>query len=191
MPSTSLNASFDLHHHLSEDKYIETYRETDLRPGYGQSLVYSQKIEDPDLGEALGTLCLCFDFEDEMCGIFKDLNQGNPQIIVAILDAGGSVMCASNASILPPAKKVVVDLEADFRFLTFNGRTYLTSMVATDGYQGFYGLTWYAMAMIEIDVAFKTQASGKVLDKALVDKLQEFSGNYHPSNIHPTNCWTT
>ena len=175
-PLLKKTQAVDLHHHLSEDKYIETYRETDLRPGRGKSLIYSQKIEDSDLGKALGTLCLCFDFEDEMRGIFKDLNQGNPQIIVAILDAGGSVMCASNASILPPSKKVVVDLEADFRFLTFNGRTYLASMVATDGYQGFYGLTWYAMAMIDIEVAFKTQHSGEALDKALVDKLQEFSG---------------
>jgi hypothetical protein len=175
-PLLKKTQAMDLHHHLSEDKYIETYRETDLRPGRGKSLVYSQKIEDPDLGATLGTLCLCFDFEDEMRGIFKDLNQGNPQIIVAILDAGGSVMCASNASVLPPSKKVVVDLEAGFRFLTFNGRTYLACMVATDGYQGFYGLTWYAMAMIEVEVAFKMQPSGEALDKALVDKLQEFSG---------------
>ena len=168
--------AIDLHHHLSEDKYVETYRDTDLRPGHGKSLIYSQKIEDPDLHAALGTLCLCFDFEDEMAGIFKDLNQGNPQIIVAILDADGTVMCASNVNILPPAKKINVDLDADFRFLTFNGRTYLASMVATDGYQGFYGLTWYAMAMIDIEVAFKTQRSGDALDKALVNRLQEFSG---------------
>lgn len=159
--------AIDLHHRPEEDKYVETYRETDLRPGHGKALIYSQKIEDPGQHKALGTLCLCFDFMDEMKGIFKDLNQGNAQILVAILDASGNVMCANDANILPTATKVAVDLDADFRFLTFKGRTYLASMVATDGYQGFYGLTWYAMAMIDIEVAFKTTASDNALGQTL------------------------
>ena len=170
--------AIDLHQQLDQAKYVETYRETDLLPGHGNALIYSQKIEDPENRTALGTLCLCFDFEDEMAGIFKDLNQGNPQIVVAILDAQGSVMSTNNARILPPATKVVVDLESDFRLLTFKGRTYLVSMVATDGYQGFYGLTWYAMAMIDIKAAFKTQASDNAMDRTLVQKLQNFSGEF-------------
>ena len=168
--------AIDLHHRLDEDKYVETYRETDLRPGRGKVLIYAQKIEDPDLHTPLGTLCLCFDFEDEMAGIFKDLNQGNAQIIVAIIDEGGSVMCANDTRILPPATHVIVDLNSDFSFLTVNGRTYLASTVATDGYQGFYGLTWYAMAMIDIHTAFKTLHSADALDQTLVQKLQNFSG---------------
>ena len=175
-PLLKKTQAIDLHHHLDDDKYIETYRTSDLRPGRGKALIYSQKIEDPEHHRALGTLCLCFDFEDEMTGIFKDLNQGNPQIIAAILDASGSVMCANNATILSPGTKVTVDLDADFRFLTFKGRAYLASMVATDGYQGFYGLTWYAMAMIDIEAAFKTEASDNALDKTLARKLQNFSG---------------
>ncbi len=94
----------DLHHHLDEDKYVETYRETDLRPGHGKVLIYSQKIEDPESHTALGTLCLCFDFEDEMAGIFKDLNQGNPQIIVAILNESGCVMGAITRRSSPRAR---------------------------------------------------------------------------------------
>ncbi len=49
-------------------------------------------------------------------------------------------------------------------------------MVETDGYQGFYGLTWYAMAMIDIEAAFKIQPSDNALDKTIVSKLQNFSG---------------
>lgn len=165
-----------LHHGIDDDRYVETYRETDLRPGRGKTLVYAQKIEDQEQHATLGTLCLCFDFEDEMQGIFKDLNQGNPQIVVAIIDAGGNVMCSNNANILPPAFKITVDLDADFRFLTIQGRTYLASMVATDGYQGFYGLTWYAVSMIDIGVAFQTQPSESTLSKASGSKLQDFSG---------------
>jgi len=163
-------------YHDTDDNYVETYRETDLQPGRGKALIYSQKIEDPEQHTALGSLCLCFDFEDEMEGIFKDLNQGNPQIVVAIIDDSGAVMCSNNANILPPAFKVTVDLDADFRFLTIQGRTYLASMVATDGYQGFYGLTWYAMSMIDIGVAFKTLQSEDTVGKSLVSKLQDLSG---------------
>jgi hypothetical protein len=61
-------------------------------------------------------------------------------------------------------------------FLALHGRTHLACMAATDGYQGFYGLTWYALAMIDIGTAFKTQQSDDALDKALGSKLQDFSG---------------
>jgi hypothetical protein len=176
-PLLEATHAIGLHHGLDDDKYVETYRETDLRPGHGKTLVYSQKIEDQERHTALGTLCLCFDFEDEMEGIFKDLNQGNPQIVVAIIDDGGTVMCSNNATILPPAFKITVDLDADFRFLTIHGRTYLASMVATDGYQGFYGLTWYAMSMVDIGVAFKTQPSESTDGKVSGSKLKDFSGD--------------
>ena len=175
-PLLAATQKIDLHKGPDEDKYVETYRETDLRPGHGKTLVYSQKIEDPDRLTALGTLCLCFDFEDEMRRIFKDLNQGNPRIVVAIVDSGGVVMCGNQEVLLPVGARVAVDLESDFRFLTFGGRTFIASMVATDGYQGFYGLTWYGLAMIDIAEAFKAEQTGDDLDTSLVSSLQNLSG---------------
>ncbi|BBO85955.1 hypothetical protein DSCO28_65210 [Desulfosarcina ovata subsp. sediminis] len=167
--------AIDLHHDLSEDKYVETFRDSDLRPGHGKALVYSQKIEDPEQHSALGTLCLCFDFKDEMAGIFKDLNEGNDQIVVAILDARGSVMSSNRPEILPLAARVPVDLDTDFRFLAFNGKNYLAATVATDGYQGFYGLTWYALAMIDLGSAFQADPAADALDASIESKLQYFS----------------
>ncbi|WP_054698484.1 cache domain-containing protein [Desulfosarcina cetonica] len=174
-PLLGKTQAIDLHHDLSEDKYVETFRESDLCPGQGKVLVYSQKIEDPDRQAALGTLCLCFDFKDEMERIFKDLKQGNDQIVVAILDGQGNVMSSNRPEILSPAAKVPVDLNTDFRFLSFNGKNYLAATVATDGYQGFYGLTWYALAMIDLESAFKVDPETESLDATALSKLQHFS----------------
>ncbi|WP_022665106.1 cache domain-containing protein [Desulfospira joergensenii] len=165
----------DLHSDTEEDQYIETFRPTDLMPGHGNVLVYSQKIEDPETGTPLGTLCLCFDFEDEMERIFKDLNQGNENIIAAILDHEGRVVSTSQPRILGLSTKIPLDPKADFTFLSLDNREYLISTVPTDGYQGFYGLTWYGMAMIETGQAFAEEQGGPRFDMEVIRQVQNFS----------------
>ncbi|EPR44650.1 hypothetical protein dsx2_1278 [Desulfovibrio sp. X2] len=139
----------------AQDKYLETFRGTDLRPGKGETLLYSQTIKDPDTQEALGVLFLCFDFKDEMERIFSDLRQGNDLMRVAVLDEGGRIIAGNDPQTLPLGLTVPVDVEAEFRLLEFEAKPYLVSTVATDGYQGFYGLTWYGMAMIGTAEAFR------------------------------------
>lgn len=173
-PLLSQTQAIDLHQRLDEDKYIETYRKTDLRPRQGSALMYSQKIEDASVQESCGTLCLSFDIDDEMERIFSDLRQGNPQIVIALLDDRGRIM-NSNSSILPYGSRVSVDVDAEFRFLTFSGKTYLATMVETDGYQGFFGLPWYALAMIDIAEGFKTVNTEQDEGTSHNQKLQNFS----------------
>ncbi len=150
----------DLHDGTTADKYVETFRPTDLRPGRGNCLVYSQKIEDPASHEDLGVLCLCFDFEDEMRGIFGDLAQGNPAMQWAVLDEGGAVIATSSQEILPQGSKVPLDLRSQFRVLEIGGSLRLACTMATDGYQGFYGLTWYGLAVIDLNTAFQVGGNG-------------------------------
>ena len=144
----------DLHQDPDEDKYIETFRATDLLPGKDHVLVYSQKIEDPQTRCALGTLCLCFDFEDEMKGIFKDLEQGNEHIIPGILNDKGEVVSSGEMHALPLSSRITVNLSSEFNIVTLKGKQYLACIVPTDGYQGFYGLTWYGLAMTSMEHAF-------------------------------------
>nr|WP_319490853.1 hypothetical protein [uncultured Desulfobacter sp.] len=108
----------DLQVNPDDGKYIETFRPTGLMPGRGNVLVYSQKIEDPQTHQALGTLCLCFDFEDEMKGIFKDLGQGNENIVAAVLNDKGVVVSVSDTNTLPLHSSVPVDLKSKFNFIT-------------------------------------------------------------------------
>ncbi len=173
-PLLAETQAIDLHTHPGEDKFIETFRPTDLRPGLGNVLMYSRKIEDPATRESLGTLCLCFDFEDEMQGIFEDLAQGNEEIIAGVLDKDGRVIASSQPAILLPAAKIQVHLEAEFSFHTINGRQYLVRTVATDGYQGFFGLTWYGIAMIEVGNAFSDSGENDC-DDSVMARLQNLS----------------
>ncbi|MBM9536687.1 cache domain-containing protein [Desulfobulbus alkaliphilus] len=160
--------------HSGEDKFIETFRATDLRPGLGDVLMYSQKIEDPETLKSLGTLCLCFDFADEMQKIFSDLVKGDENIIAGVLDRNGSVIASSQPSILSSGMKIQVNLEAEFSFHAINGMQYLARTVATDGYQGFYGLTWYGVAMIEVGKAF-SGAGKEGCNPPVIARLQNMS----------------
>jgi hypothetical protein len=49
---------------------VETFRATDLRPHQTHALIYSQRMLHPQTGEPIGVLCLSFDFDGEMRGIF-------------------------------------------------------------------------------------------------------------------------
>lgn len=141
-------------------------------------MIYSQKINDPDSGKALGVLCLCFNLEDEADRIFKDLGRGNSSIVSAILDGDGQIMFASSHSDLPEGTRIPVDTNADFRLMDINGKTCFVTTVPTDGYQGFFGLTWYGMAVMPTRVAFKHIDTGS--DDRETDMLQDltdFSGD--------------
>ncbi|MCA1794647.1 MAG: cache domain-containing protein [Desulfobacteraceae bacterium] len=167
--------AINLHNDLEENKYIETFRPTDLMPGRGNALIYSQKIEDPETRTALGTLCLCFDFEDEMERIFKDLNQGNKNIIAAILDHDGKVVSTSQPTVLRMSTRVPLNPKADFSFFSLENREYLISTVPTDGYQGFYGLAWYGLAMIVVQQAFTDESTSSIIDQEVIQQVQNFS----------------
>lgn len=136
------------------DKYVETYRATDLRPGKHKALVYSQTMLHPETGRPLGVLCLCFDFEDEMRRIFEDLAQGNPAILVCILDERGGVIASSDPARAGLGQAMPLGADRDFDLLTLAGREHLAVTRPTDGYQGFYGLTWYGQALVDLEQAF-------------------------------------
>jgi hypothetical protein len=55
---------------LQSSSYVETFRATDLRPHQTHALIYSQRMLHPQTGEPIGVLCLSFDFDGEMRGIF-------------------------------------------------------------------------------------------------------------------------
>lgn len=160
-----------------DDQYIETYRKTDLYPKKDEVLIYSQRICDPDTGTAIGTLCLCFDFEDEADRIFKDLSLGNSNIISAVLNEQGQVMVSGNPGMLPVGTRIPVDMEADFRLLNLNGKACFVCTVETDGYQGFHGLPWYGMAIIPTQVAFNRKKNGAEFNTEKIRGLQHFSSD--------------
>ncbi len=160
------------------DPYVETFRKSDLLPEKGEVLIYSQKILNPETRASLGTLCLCFDFGDEMNRIFSDLGQGNPAIIIAVLNDQGRVMFINDAGKNFKTTRFSTDLTQEYQYITLNGKTYLATVMPTDGYQGFMGLTWYGLAMVELKTAFYQQNSNtdtKDTGKALKNLSRELA----------------
>jgi chemotaxis signal transduction protein len=136
--------------------YVEAFRRTDLIPSREEALIYAFRVtetNEPD-SEPLGVLCLCFRFENEMAGVFKNLSGEGDWSVMTILDREGRVIASSDTFHIPLGVEMEMVLEEDFKITRFGGREYLTKTCATKGYQGYYGLGWYGHVMVPIEHAF-------------------------------------
>jgi chemotaxis signal transduction protein len=140
---------------LNTDAYVETFRYCDLRPGKKRALIYSKRISHPVTKQTLGLLCLCFNFEEEMAGIFQSHGDSQGRSIMLLLNADNKVIESSDQLWIPLDAKVPVDGDNTMALQTFSGREYLIRTFATQGYQGYMGPTgWRGQVMIPVDVSF-------------------------------------
>ena len=144
---------------LATDGYVETFRATDLRPKLPRALIYSQRIEDEESGQAIGVLCLCFRFEDEVAGIFRNLKRKNDHSVMLLLDRQGGVIASSDEDHIPLGRKLDTVLKEEYRVVDIAGREYLAKTCPTRGYQGYTGLGWVGHAMIPVTSAFRVDPS--------------------------------
>lgn len=138
-------------------EYVEVFRRTDLVDFDGDSLLYAYRVTETNepSSKALGVLCLCFRFENEMQGVFRNLGGENDWAVMALLDKSSQVIASSDVHQLPLGAVLDNDPEAKFKVVQFGGRQYLAKTFATKGYQGFFGLGWLGHVMIPIDQAFQ------------------------------------
>ncbi len=140
----------------TSDEYVETFKHHDFLPQHKRSLVYSYKVtRTNDYGsETIGVLCLCFKFEDEMKGIFKNLVNTNIKECITLLNEDGQVIASSDPYHVPLNAELEIVLNDNYKIITFGGRDYLAKSRETSGYQGFYGLGWYGHVMVPLEHAF-------------------------------------
>lgn len=140
---------------LNSDSYVETFRHCDLRPGKQRALIYSRRILHPVSKKTLGLLCLCFNFEQEMAGIFQSHGDNLGRSIMLLLDADNKVIESSDRLWIPLEAQVPVVGDNTMALQTYSGREYLIRSFATQGYQGYMGPTgWRGQVMIPVDIAF-------------------------------------
>ncbi len=161
---------------LAAPSYVETYRESDLVPGRGESLLYSQAIKDPRTGAPLGVLVLVFDFDGEMAGIFDNLKRSSEDIVILILDEAGRAIASSDPGKAPRGRIYALNLRDDFAMTQLRGEAYLTKTLATKGYQGFFGLPWHGQVLKRVATAFRNGTNGHGLDEATIRRNAIFSG---------------
>jgi chemotaxis signal transduction protein len=146
----------------TEAAYVERYGAIDLLPQHERSLVYSYRVTDA-AGQAIGVLCLCFRFENEMTRIFANLATPDDWSVILLLDAEGRVIASSNGFHIPVGARMELIVDEDFRIVRFGAQEYLAKTRPTKGYQGYMGPGWYGHVMLPVQHAFNKDDS-KTLD---------------------------
>lgn len=167
----------------TSEEYVETFKYHDFLPEHKESLVYSYKItqNNDHTSEALGVLCLCFKFEDEMKEICDNLVNPHTKECITLLNKEGRVIASSDRYHVPIDARLEVVLNENYKIISFGGRDYLAKSCESKGYQGFYGLGWYGHVMVPLEYAFAGmgQESFEISQELLLAILQhgnQFSG---------------
>ncbi|RJX30366.1 MAG: chemotaxis protein CheW [Oxalobacter sp.] len=140
---------------LMADDYVETFRATDLRPGKRKALIYSRKMLHPETNEVVGLLCLSFNFEEEMAGIFHSHRDPAERSNMLLLDGSNRVIASADPLWMPLGAQVPVNHGSTPLLMMFGGREYLVRTFYTEGYQNYKGPQgWQGQVMVPVEVAF-------------------------------------
>lgn len=157
----------------SNAAYIEAFHHSDLAPTHSSSLIYARKVCHDDSDAALGVLCLCFKFENEMDGIFQDLIGKNEWCVGLLLDEQDRVIASSDHYQIPLGATLEHAQGQDWIVTRFAGRLYLAVTRETKGYQGYMGPGWRGHVMIPLEHAFEDNVSSIIagIDTKLLKKV--------------------
>ena len=168
---------------LESERYVETFRSTDLRPGKDKALIYSQRMRHPVTGSVVGLLCLCFDFENEMQGIFESHRDPDERSIMLLLDSDNRVIASADSLWVPVGAIVPVNRTDSTRLMMFGGRKYLVQTFGAEGYQGYMGPPgWQGQVMVPVEVAFMEGGDRPLvsLDPVVAEGLLSHAKSFSP-----------
>ncbi len=144
------------------ENYVETFGLSDIQKNTPHSLIYSQCIKETDENgsRVIGVLCLCFKFDDEMEGIFKQLLAAELDSTLMILDNKNKIIASSSPSVFTVGTRISMDQPVDL--LRFKNKDYIGNKAVTSGYQGFTGLGWSGLIVTPLSTAFESNNQGSV-----------------------------
>jgi len=183
--ATPLEGSVDplIRQTLESDTYVETFRATDLRPGKHEALIYSRRMHHPETGAVVGVLCLCFNFEQEMAGIFRSHRDPAERSNMLLLDTHNRVIASADPLWIPVGATVPINRDAQPHLVVYGGREYLARTFSADGYQGYMGPPgWQGQVMIPVELGFTGVATDALtaLDKTVADGLLSHAESFCP-----------
>ncbi|PPC82036.1 MAG: chemotaxis protein CheW [Methylotenera sp.] len=182
---TPIEGSLDplIYETLTSESYVETYRYTDLRPNKDKALIYSKRMLHPETGAVIGILCLCFNFVEEMAGIFESHRDPSMRSVMLLLDQNQHVIETSDARWIPVGAVVPVNHDAKSSLMIYGGREYLVATFKAKGYQGYMGPKgWQGQVMTPVDIAFtgKETSALKSLDAKVARGLLSHAQSFCP-----------
>jgi len=138
-PDNQIDASYDkiIEETLLSNEYIERYAHTDIFEKQEKTLTFTQKIEFQ--GKAIGVLCLCFKFDDEMQRIFKGFEDSDEVILLTEKD---SIISSSKNDKYPLNSRLKVK-NSSYEI----SKKLLLVAVKASAYQGYSGLDWKSVAI--------------------------------------------
>lgn len=159
----------------TNNEYVEVFKETDILPDKGDSLIYAYRVTATNDAKSrkLGVLCLCFRFENEMEGIFKNLSTDEDWSVITLLDNHGKVIASSSEHQVAVGSKMTMVKDKDYDIVRFAGRLYLAKTCATKGYQGFEGLGWHGHVIIPIEQAFSASGSTAGINEDILHAVMD------------------
>lgn len=168
---------------VESDSYVETYRYTDLRPQHDKSLIYSRRMHHPVTGEVVGVLCLCFNFSEEMAGIFASHGDPTGRSIMLLVDDHHHVIESSDHRWISKGSYVPMCDGQHEGLVMYAGRQYLACSFKADTYQGYAGPAgWRGQVMTPIDVAFNAEESAALMaiDQVMAEGLLSHAKSFCP-----------
>ena len=164
---------------LSSKDYVESFKYHDFIPNRKKSLIYASKVtktNDPN-SQAIGVLCLCFRFQDEMKAIFNNLKDNKNKECLTILDKDGVVIASSDKYHINLGTVLEFNVNNKFSLVSYGGRDYLAKTCKTTGYQGYIGQEWYGHIMVPLEYAFVSDEDNLDIEQdILLAILQEGKG---------------
>lgn len=129
-------------------EYLELCRPSPLLPNRPEAHLFVAPLlaDDQPGSRSLGLLCLSFDLQDEMARLFAQLCGTRHHL--ALLSPDGQVV-ASSLAVLPIGTALGRQGHERVEAITLQGRRYLCRAVSGHPYQGYAGLGWCCMALLE------------------------------------------
>jgi chemotaxis signal transduction protein len=139
---------------LAAPGHVERFGPSDLAAGGAPALLYGHRIT-ADGGRAIGVLVLRFRFADEMQRIFSDIADARHEMALLLLDPSHHVIATNDQAHVPGGARLPQAAAGEVALLSFAGREYLAVCCASQGYQGYAGPPWRALAMVSLLTAFR------------------------------------
>lgn len=161
-----------------EQSFVEYFKNSKLQFGDKNSHIFSSRICREGTSQAIGLICLCFRFENEMAQIFEKLTNDYDGSVMTIID-GANIVIASSDENHVPVGTLVEPVESGVNGVVYyRGSDYISKTIATQGYQKYYGLGWKGHVMIPLNLAFRDNRNLKSIDSSVTTGLMHQADSF-------------
>lgn len=158
--------------------FVEYFKNSKLQYGNKNSHIFSSRICREGTSQAIGLICLCFRFENEMTQIFEKLTNDYDGSVITIVDDINTVIASSDENHVPVGA-LIEPVESNVNGIVYyRGSAYISKTIPTQGYQNYYGLGWKGHIMLPLSLAFHDNRNLKNIDSSITSGLMHQADSF-------------